>query len=96
MIQIIPLSPTPAQSLSVILGTQNCQLNLYEKPAGMFLDLLLNNVPIITAQLCLDRAPMVTQAYLGFVGKLQFSDTQGKTDPHYGGFGSRYFLQYIS
>lgn len=92
--QIIPLSAVPSQALSVLLSGQNCQINVYEKSNGVYLDLFINNVAVVSGQLCLDRDPMVTKVYLGFVGTLQFSDILGTTDPVSSGFGERYFLVY--
>ena len=34
-------------------------------------------------------------SYLGFVGDLMFSDTQGTSDPSSPGLGTRYLLMYI-
>lgn len=91
----IPISAVPSQTLAVLLGGQPCQINLYQKSTGVFLDLLVNNAPIMTAKLCLDRARAVRHKYLGFVGDLAIFDTKGKSDPDYTGFGSRYVLVYL-
>lgn len=93
--QIIPLSPTPSQTLSVVLAGQNCQINVYEKTTGMFLDLLVANEPIRSCVLCRDRARLIRQEYLGFVGDLVFYDTQGADDPQYAGLGARFLLAYL-
>jgi hypothetical protein len=34
--------------------------------------------------------------YLGFVGNVMFIDTQGSSDPHAAGLGSRFQLVYFS
>lgn len=91
----IPLTPVPAQTLSVVLSDQNCQISVYQKSTGVYLDLELNNSPIATAVLCHDRARLVRSAYLGFVGDLTFVDTQGHADPQYQGLGSRFVLAYM-
>jgi hypothetical protein len=91
----IPISAVPSQTLSVLLGGQLCRINLYQKSTGVFLDLLVNNAPMVTAALCLDRARVVRHKYLGFVGGLVMVDTKGKSDPDYSGFGSRYVLVYF-
>lgn len=91
----IPISAVPSQSFSTVLGGQNCQLKIYQKSTGVYLDLSINNVPIITGVICHDRVKLVRQEYLGFIGDLAFSDTQGVSDPDYTGFGSRYLLVYL-
>lgn len=91
----IPLQATPAQSLSVVLNNQNCQINVYQKSTGLYLDLAVNNSPIVNAVICLDRVKIVREAYLGFQGDLAFADIQGTSDPDYMGFGSRYLLIYL-
>ncbi|CAG4889295.1 phage baseplate plug family protein [Paraburkholderia gardini] len=91
----IPLQATPSQSLSAVLGGQNCQINVYQKSTGMYLDLYVSNSPIITATICLDRVRLVRETYLGFIGDLAFADTQGTSDPVYTGLGSRFVLLYL-
>jgi hypothetical protein len=91
----IPIASTPSQTLNVTLGAQSCKINLYQKSTGVYLDLSIDNAPIITAVLCLDRVKLVRHKYLGFIGSLAFVDTQGKTDPDYTGFGARYVLIYL-
>jgi hypothetical protein len=91
----IPLQAVPSQKLSVVLGGQNCQINVFQKSTGMFLDLYLNNSPIITGVLGLDRVKLVRETYLGFIGDLSFVDTQGTSDPVYSGLGSQYQLIYL-
>lgn len=91
----IPIQATPSQSLSSVLGGQNCQINIYQKSTGMFLDLFVSNSPIILSTICLDRVKMVRETYLGFIGDLVFADTQGTSDPFYTGLGSRFVLLYL-
>lgn len=91
----IPISAVPSQSLSVQLAGQQCQINVYQKSTGVFMDLLVDNAPIVTTMLCQDRVKLVRHQHLGFVGDLAFVDTQGAQDPEYTGFGSRYLLIYL-
>lgn len=90
----IPLRAVPAQGCSVVLGGQNCQISVYQKSTGLFVDLLVNHVPIATAVLCHDRVWLIRETYSGFVGDLVFVDTQGRDDPAYTGFGGRFQLLY--
>lgn len=91
----IPLRPVPSQSLSVVLAGQSCQINVYEKSTGMYLDLFLNHQPIVTTALCHDRVRLVRETYRGFVGDLTFIDTRGYADPEYPGLGARFILAYL-
>lgn len=91
----IPLQPAPAQTLNVVLSGQNCQISVYQKSTGVYLDLEVDNAPIVATVLCHDRVRLVRSDYLGFVGDLAFVDTQGHADPQYQGLGSRFVLAYM-
>jgi hypothetical protein len=91
----IALQPVPSQQLQVVLGGQNCQIAVYLKGEHLFVDLNSNGVDISTAVIARDVISLVPTAYLGFVGELVFTDTQGSRDPTFDGLGSRYQLVYI-
>lgn len=93
--QIVPLQPDPNQTLAVLLGTQSCQLNVYQKSTGLFMDVLVDNDLVIGGVLCLNNVRIVRSLYLGFQGDFSFIDTQGDADPDYTGLGGRYLLRYI-
>lgn len=90
----IPLRAVPAQACSVVLGGQNCQVSVYQKSTGVYLDLQVNHEPVAIAVLCHDRVWLIRETYSGFVGDLTFVDTQGRDDPVYKGFGGRFQLMY--
>jgi hypothetical protein len=92
---IVPLTSVASQAVRISLGGQSCKVNVYEKSTGVYLDLLVNDSPIITGRLCLNDTKLVRDAYLGFVGDLAFLDTQGLSDPTSDGIGSRYVLMYL-
>lgn len=92
---IVPTQPVPSQSFSVTLDGQQVNVSLYQTDYGLFIDLLLTNVPLVTGALCLNQEPIIQQPYLGFSGELQFVDTQGTDDPIYTGLGTRFQLAYI-
>jgi hypothetical protein len=94
--QTVPLQPVPSQILSVVLAGQNCQIAIYQKRQGLFVDLNVNGEDISTAVLAHDVTPLVPTAYLGFAGSLIFTDIQGSSDPTYDGLGSRYQLVYLT
>ena len=93
---IVPLQPIPNQTVTVLLGGQNSQINVYQKMFGLFLDLLVDNQPIITGTICQFGKVLVIDVYLGFIGDLCWIDTQAQSDPVYTGLGSRWQLVYLT
>lgn len=91
----VPLTANPSQKLSVLLAGQNCQIAVYQKTTGLYLDLAMNNAQIKSGIVCRDRVLLIRHAYLGFVGDLAFFDTQGVADPAYAGLGARWQLVYL-
>lgn len=94
--KIIPITADQSQTFGVQLDKQDCNINIYQKSTGLYLDLSVAGTPIINARLCLDRVKLVGLKYLGFSGDLVFIDTQGLSDPTYDGLNSRYLLVYFS
>jgi hypothetical protein len=92
--QIIPLQAVESQQVLVVLDGQSCQINVYQKNYGLFLDLYVNNSLIIGGVLCENINPIVRNAYLGFAGELLFIDRQGTDDPIWTGLGTRFVLAY--
>lgn len=93
--QLIPIQSKPSQVTSIVLANQNCQISLYSKSTGIFFDLIVNDVTILSTRIVRNAVPLVRQKYLGFVGDLVVIDTQGKSDPEYMGLGTRYLLYYL-
>lgn len=94
--QTIPLQPVPTQATKVVLGGQNVQLLIYQKPQGVFVDINADGVDIVVGVIARDAVPLMCRKYLGFVGNLLFVDTQGNSDPSYDGLGSRFSLVYLT
>lgn len=94
--QQIPLQAVPSQQLQIVLGGQNCQIAVYERSNGLYVDLTVNGTLISTAILALNLVPLVPTVYLGFAGNILFVDTLGTTDPTYTGLGARYQLLYLT
>ena len=94
--KIIPLQAVPSQSVSVILGAQNCTISVYQKDVGLFFDLSVNGNPVVYGRICRDRVKLVRSEYLGFSGDLFFADFAGNSDPEYSGFSDRFALVYLS
>src|SRR5882762_632794 len=92
---IIPLKAVPNQTLAVLLNNQACQLNIYQKAFGLFMDVLVSNRLIIGGVICQNYNRIVRSVYLGFQGDFLFADQQGDSDPDYTGLGTRFVLEYI-
>nr|DAH84765.1 MAG TPA: hypothetical protein [Caudoviricetes sp.] len=92
---IVPLQAVPNQAARVQLNNQNCQINVYQKDQGLFLDLLVDNAPIVMGVICQRTNRIVRDAYLGFLGDMMWLDTQGANDPEFSGIGARYVLAYL-
>jgi hypothetical protein len=93
---IVPLKAVENQTLFITLNEQSSQINLYQKNTGLYLDLYVNNAPIIAGVLCQNLRLIVISAYLGFIGDLTFFDNQGASDPFWTGLGARYSLVYLA
>ena len=95
--QTIKLQPVPNQTASMLAAGQLAGINLYTMSDGnLYIDILLNNVEILTGVLCLDRTLIVRAAYFGFIGDFIFVDTQGNNDPQFSELGARYQFNYVS
>ncbi len=94
----VPLQPVPSQTLTIPLAGQNCQLNVYQKFYGLFMDVYINDQLIVAGVICQNLNRIVRDAYFGFIGDFVYLDTQGGSEPqspHYAGLGSRYLLVYL-
>ena len=90
----IPLQPIPSQFVKVVLGGQNFQILLQQKEQGLFVDVNVNGVDIVTSVIARDNDDILCRKYVGVAGSLRFLDLQGSTDPFYTGLNSRYVLIY--
>jgi len=91
----IPLKAVASQTCTILLDGQYCQLAIYQKATGLYMDLSIDNELVLTCRACLDRVNIVSEEYFGFVGDLQFQDQKGLTEPYYTGLGGRYQLKYL-
>ena len=100
MTLLIPLQPVPSQAVACSLGGQSCQIAVYQKGVGLYVDLYVNNAAIITGVIAESGNVIVRSAYLGFSGDLAIFDTQPvggiAADPYSSGLGSQFQLIYFS
>lgn len=94
--QTIPLQSQPSQILKAVLGGQNCQIFVYQKPQGVYVDVVANGIDIVIGVIAEDANIIICREYIGFQGNLMFIDTQGSADPDYLGMGSRWQLVYLT
>jgi len=95
-VQLVPLQATASQNLTISLGNQVCQLSIYQKNSGLYMDIEVNNGPILSGVICENLNRIVRDLWLGFSGDFMYVDTQGSNDPYYTGLGSRYQLLYLA
>lgn len=93
--QTIPLRAIPNQTVSVILGAQNVQIDVYQKRVGLFVNVYIDGAIIVAGVLAQNLRRLVRDAYHGLKGDLTFVDMQGADSPHYTGIGTRYSLVYL-
>jgi hypothetical protein len=93
---LVPLQAVPSQIIAVTLGTQLCQLNVYQKSTGLFIDVYVAGQLILGGAICQDRNRIMRSSYLGLNGDLVFIDQEGTDDPFYTGIGSRYLLFFLN
>lgn len=95
---LIPLTKVPAQTTSVQLGGQSCQITLVQLGTGLYLDLFVEGKAILQGRLCHDRTLLIRRPYLRIRFKgadLSFYDTLGTDDPRFEGLGERWVLGYL-
>ena len=92
----IPLKQVPSQKLRVVLGGQNCTINLYYRFGNTYMDLVVGNNVAINGTICRNRSSVVNVANHIFTGALYFLDLLGDSDPNYKLFNDRYILLYVS
>jgi len=90
----IPLQAAPSQFVKTVLGGQNFQILLQQKEQGLFVDVNVNGVDLVTSIIARDNDDILCRKYTGVTGTLRFLDLQGSTDPEYSGLNSRYVLIY--
>ena len=93
--QIVPILDQPSQSLSITLANQACRIDLKTRATGLYCDVYVNDDLKVGGVVCRNLTRIVLNSYLGFVGDLMFSDTQGDADPSSPGLGTRFLLFYL-
>ena len=92
---LIPLQTAPDQTVNVMLGNQQCTIDVQQRPTGLFASVYVADQLIIGGVLCLHGVKIVREAYRGFIGELVFYDTKGVDDPVASELGDRFVLAYV-
>lgn len=93
----VPLQAVPNQQLQVQLGGQAVSLNVYQQAYGLYMDVISNDVTIVTGVICQNLNRIVRDLYLGFSGDFVFADTTGGgADPVYTGLNSQFVLLWLA
>ena len=93
---IINISPIPAQRFKCVLGGQYCVMSLRQKGRRMYLDLDLADEPVFSGAVCVHGARVNQSPSHIFRGSIHFYDMLGKDAPQFDGIGSRYILLYLT
>ncbi len=94
---IIPLQAVPAQTVGVVLASQNCRITVKQRRTGVYLDLYVDDRLLVGGVICQVNNRIVRSEYTGFVGNLAFIDTQMDAEVDlvsHDGIGTRFFLIY--
>ena len=95
--QTLPLKSVPNQNFSSILSGQQTGISLYMlADNNLYIDVSLNNTPVVAGVLVRNNVKIIRNVYFGFQGDFVITDTQGSDDPQYTGLGTRWQLIYMS
>ena len=94
--QTLTLSAVPNQILKSLLSGQQTSINLYTlADENLYMDVELNNKPVVTGVLVRNKVKIIRNTYFGFSGDFVIVDTQGSDEPVYSGLGTRWQLIYL-
>lgn len=109
MSQEVTLADKPAQTLSINLGGQACQIALQTLGLGadahLYFTLSVSGSPIVSTRVCRNLQQLLSDAeYQGFQGGFMFVDNQAVAgqalqtgqDPMSPGLGTRFELVYLT
>lgn len=96
MMQEISLMPVKSQEISVTLANQNCRIKIHQRSTGLYMDMYIDNSPVMQGVICMNCCYLVRYKYLRFSGDLVFVDTQGGSDPVWDEVGTRFKLYWLT
>jgi hypothetical protein len=97
LMQILPIQAVANQKFSALLSGQQTDISIYLLADGnLYIDIYLNNAPVVVGVLLLNKNKIIRNTYFGYLGDFFITDTQGSSDPAYTGLGVRYQLVYMT
>lgn len=94
--QIIPVSPIPAQKFGVVLDGQKCSIHLYWRQTRLYLDLDVSGVPVCRGRICQNKVDILLSPVRGFSGSLHFVDLEGDRPPDWVSLGAIFRLVFVA
>lgn len=96
----LPLEATVNQEFLVTLDEQDCTVALYQRGAGMYLDLRVGGVTVCQGAICQPGMGIVQVAQSAFQGQLYMLDERSRPDqqqaPQWTGLGTRWRLYWLT
>lgn len=96
MAVIVPLSAIPAQNFQIILDKQDCEITVYTKNTGLFLNLAVGGKTVQSGAIIIEGVSIIQTPNSLFTGALIVHDLWGEDNPVYTGLGDRWVLAYYS
>jgi hypothetical protein len=93
--RVVSLSAVASQDFRILLNNQFCRIKIYQKDESVFCDLYVDDVAIWTGTKAITGTGIKPVAHLAFAGDLIFRDLNGNRNPHFSGFSTRWFLEYV-
>lgn len=91
----IPINPIPSQKLTTSLEGKTVSIYLYLLANGLFSNIDIDGINIMSGVMVLNKAPLISRTYMGLNGNLMIVDSLGSDNPFFGLLGSRFILVYL-
>ena len=96
MSEIVPIDPIANQTIDIVFDRQRYRLRLHTSNDNTAIDIVLNDVAIVSSQICPSSSLLILYKYArGAGGDFAFL-TQNDDVPTYSEFGNTQFLMYYT
>lgn len=92
----IPLSPIPSQQFQIVLDEQDCDITVYTRNTGLYLDLEVEGQAVQNGAIVIEGVSIIQAPNSVFSGSLVLHDLWGEDNPEYTGLNDRWILAYYS
>lgn len=96
MAVIVPLSAIPSQQFQIVLDGQDCDITVYTRNTGLYLDLEVGGQAVQKGAIINEGVSIIQAPNSLFVGSLVIHDLWGEDVPDYTRLGDRWVLVYYS